>query len=420
MRILCIPYSHTFSHLARPLAVALELQRRGHEVHFAGESPKLVHASAAGFMVHALCEPEPERLFGNIRDGKLRFVATGELTRMIEADLELAGRIRPDVVLTDGRFSAGVSMQIGGYRHAAIVNVSSCEYRALPYIPFFEWIPRKLAPEGSALRTFTNTINLSLEMTVFDAAMPDFSRLSRKHALKKGMTATNCLTGADLTLLADIPQYFPTRNLPPDYQYVGPLGWELPQEAPSWWPPCLRPSPMVYVTMGTTGIPDFFQMLMELLEHEGMNAVITTGGQIQGLIPPSPFIHVEEFMDAERAIQASDAVICHGGNGSIYQALRHGRPIVGIPSIPDQKFNMRRVESLGAGLTVLPETFRREPLRLRDALNRVLQEVAFRASAGRLGDIVRSYNAAAVCADAIERLSGGCAREKAAESVRMS
>ncbi|MBE9541681.1 MAG: UDP glycosyltransferase, partial [Proteobacteria bacterium] len=101
--ILCIPYTHTLSHLSRPLAVAKQLRERGHELVFAGESPKTTFIRQEGFNVLPLHEPDPDELFGNIRKGKLRFISDAEVERMIEADVALYRKVQPDFVLTDGR-----------------------------------------------------------------------------------------------------------------------------------------------------------------------------------------------------------------------------------------------------------------------------------------------------------------------------
>jgi UDP:flavonoid glycosyltransferase YjiC (YdhE family) len=405
MNILCLPYSHTLSHLGRPLTVALELRRRGHQVAFAGESPRLGHAAKAGFAIHALHEPDPETLYGNIREGRLRFVSTRELERMIEADLELFRRVRPEVILTDGRFSAGISAQLARLPHAAIVNVSSTRYRALPYVPMFDFLPRGRRPGPGTAGSFLDRLNLRLEMAIFDAAMPDFSRLSRKYALAKRVTATDCLAGADLTLLSDIPEYFPTRDLPPDHRYVGPLAWDLPMTTPDWWPPATDGGLFVYATMGTTGVPGLFPRLLESLDGLGAQAIVTTGGQAKGLEAPSPAVRIEEFVDGRLVLPLCDVVVCHGGNGTIYQALQQGKPVIGLPTIPDQAFNMRRVEALGAGLTVRPKDFLRHPKILDEALRLVATRPAFREAASRLGRIIDTYHPASASADHIEGLA---------------
>ncbi len=280
MNILVQPYTHTISHISRPLLVAQELRKRGHEVIFAGESPKITFIQQEGFKVVPLYEPDHLSLYGNIRNGKLRFIDNSSIERMIEADTALYREVNPDLVLTDGRFTAPLSTHIAGLRHAAIVNVSSTEYRALPYIPFFGWVPDWLIKRDSILWKMLDFLNLNLEMFVFDNVMSIFEKLSKKYGLKKAITATNCLTGKDLTLLPDIPEYFPTRNLPEDYHYIGPLTWKANIQPPLWWPPQKGNQPLVYITMGTTGIGDFFHKVYELFTTSDINAIISTGAHI--------------------------------------------------------------------------------------------------------------------------------------------
>ncbi|MBE9541502.1 MAG: UDP glycosyltransferase, partial [Proteobacteria bacterium] len=277
-KILAFPYSHTLSHLSRLLVVTKELRDRGHGVVFAGESSNTAFIQQEGFDVLSVYEPDPEELFGNIRKGRLRFVSDAEIERMIEADISLYREVKPDIVLTDGRFTALISTHIAGFPHAAIVNVSSTEYRALPYIPFFNWIPDWLIKRDKGLRKILDLFNLRLEMFVFDNVMNIFKRLSKRYGLKKSVTATNCLTGKDITLLADIPEYFPTKNLPANYHYIGPITWKSNLPPPAWWPPLVSDK-LIYVTMGTTGLGDFFRLAYDLFKDGRYTCVMTTGRQ---------------------------------------------------------------------------------------------------------------------------------------------
>lgn len=404
MKILVIPYTHTLSHVSRPLAVALELKRRGHDVLFAGESSKIAIIEREGFTVLPLHEPDPEELYGNIRSGKLKFVSDAEIALMLEADIDLFRKIQPDLVLTDGRFSAPISTHICGIKHAAIVNVSSTEYRALPYIPFFDGVPSWLVSRDSAVWHKLDLFNLWMEMLVFDQAMNTFSRLSKKYSLTKNITATNCLVGKDLTLLPDIPEYFPTRNLPDDYKYVGPLTWINPSPPPPWWPPKTAGKPLVYFSLGTTGIRELFQSSAELFRSANLPVIMTTGGQVDGISSKEGELYIEPYLDGDLVMEFADVVVCHGGNGTIYQALAHGKPVVGIPTIPDQKFNMRRVEALGVGISVAHTDFLANNMVLLAAVNCVLANPSFKSNALRLKSIISNYNPACAAADAIERL----------------
>lgn len=401
MKIICIPYTHTLSHISRPLLVAKELRNRGHEVAFAGESLKIKFIQQEGFDVLPLYESDPGILFGNIRKGKLKFVSDAEIERMIEADLALYKEVKPDIVLTDGRFTVPISTHIAGLKHVAIVNVSSTEYRVLPYVPFFDWIPEWLIRRNTEIWKALDLLNLKLEMFIFDNVMDTFKKLSKKYGLRKTITATNCLTGKDITLLADIPEYFPTRKLPADYHYIGPLTWKSNLTQPTWWPPEKGNKPLIYITMGTTGIPDFFNRVYELFRASDMIAIITTGAQATGIETIPGTVYVENFIDGDLVMEACDLVVCHGGNGTIYQALQHGKPIIGIPTIPDQKFNMRRVEALGVGKKLPWETFIRNPSFLIDMISFVLRKKCFSQNALNFKSIFSTYDAAKTAAEII-------------------
>jgi UDP:flavonoid glycosyltransferase YjiC (YdhE family) len=402
VKILCIPYTHTLSHISRPLLIAKELRNRGHEVVFAGESSKIMFIQQEGFTVLPIYEPHPDMLFGNIRKGKLKFVSDAEVEQMIDADIALFKEVKSDIVLTDGRFTAPISTHIAGLKHAAIVNVSSTEYRALPYIPFFEWIPQWFIKRDTSLWNMIDVINLKLEMLVFDNVMNIFKKLSKKYGLKKTVTATNCLTGKDITLLADIPEYFPTRNLPKNYHYIGPLTWKSNIPTPSWWPPKKNNKPLIYITMGTTGIRDLFHKVYELFKTLEMTAIITTGAQVEDIKTIDEKIYVEPFIDGDIAMKWCDLVVCHGGNGTIYQALQYGKPVIGIPTIPDQKFNMRMVEKLGVGQTLSWKDFSNKPELLIDLIDLILNNKSFYDNASNIKKILKSYDSTKLAVDIIE------------------
>lgn len=410
MKILSIPYSHTISHISRPLLIAKELRRRGHEVLFAGESPKIEFIRQDGFNVLPIYEPDPDMLYGNIRRGKLKFIRESEIEKMIAADLSLYREANPDIVLTDGRFTAPISTHIAGIKHIAIVNVSSTEYRALPYIPFFDWVPAWMIKRDTLPWQIFCLLNLKLEMLIFDNVMNIFKRLGKKYGLKKTITATNCLTGKDITLLPDIPEYFPTRNLPNDYHYIGPLTWKSNIPSPAWWPPEKDGKSLIYLTMGTTGIGDFFHRVYELFKTSDITAIITTGAQVKDMESIERKVYIEPFIDGDLVMESCNLVVCHGGNGTIYQALQHGKPIIGIPTIPDQKFNMRRVEALGVGRTLSWHEFIDNPMSLIELIMSITMDKSFYQNASRLKDILGTYNAPKTAADIIEN-NGACRSE---------
>ncbi len=114
-------------------------------------------------------------------------------------------------------------------------------------------------------------------------------------------------------------------------------------------------------------------------------------------------IYIEEFISGDEAVKVCDLVVCHGGNGTIYQALRHGKPIIGIPTIPDQYFNMRRVVSLGLGAKVSLKKFNSDPETLFGCINNVLQTPSFKNNAVEFSKKLANLTPEIKAADLIER-----------------
>lgn len=56
----------------------------------------------------------------------------------------------------------------------------------------------------------------------------------------------------------------------------------------------------------------------------------------------------------DHAAQNCDAAILHAGHGSTLQFLLHGKPLLLLPLVLEQRFTAQHVESLGAGLCVNP------------------------------------------------------------------
>lgn len=351
-KILVLPYSHTLSHLSRPLEISKQLKINGCEIIFGGSKSKAHFIQNEHFQFQEIFEPDPGILYSRIRNKKIRFVDDDTLNKMIVSDLNLFHKVKPDLVLSDGRFSAMVSTQIAGIKHAAIVNASSTAYRAIPYFPFIKRPVFDCYPCNNFLVNICNSFNLKFEMFMFDNIMNIFKKLSKKHNLDYTVTATNCLCGTDLTLIADNPEYFPTKKLPSNYQYIGPVTWKAHKslENPQWWPVKKNGAKLIYITMGTTGEEGLFQKIYDFFKSKKDTiCIITTGEQTDQIKPIPGQIYVTAFMDGDTIMKNADLVICHGGNGTIYQALSFGKPVIGIPVIPDQDFNMRMVENLGVG-----------------------------------------------------------------------
>jgi UDP:flavonoid glycosyltransferase YjiC (YdhE family) len=180
---------------------------------------------------------------------------------------------------------------------------------------------------------------------------------------------------------SDLEQLAPTAHLlqPPDFDRA-PI-----QPRPPWLDRLPGRSRLVYATLGTVfgDSPDIWAAIFAAAAAEPALSLIATIGpagnpQRFGVLPAS--IRVERYVPQSWLLDIADAVIVHGGYGTLMGALRRGLPIVTLPMpAADNLLNAARVTSLGAGLMLGPG--QRNAAAIRQALYRVLDEPGFRRAA---------------------------------------
>jgi len=138
-----------------------------------------------------------------------------------------------------------------------------------------------------------------------------------------------------------------------------------------------------------------YQTALEAVLGLAARVLLTVGRGIDpGRLGPVPDnTHVEQWAPQSDVLVHAAAVVCHGGSGTTFGALSAGVPLVICPLFADQSMNGRVVESGGCGLVVRARDLAIGELRglgpsdvapLRDAIERVLGEPAYRAAAQRV------------------------------------
>jgi MGT family glycosyltransferase len=194
----------------------------------------------------------------------------------------------------------------------------------------------------------------------------------------------------DLILLADVPEFAPTIDLPGNYRYIGPLPWEPEVPMPSKLDAFPPDKPMIYFTLGSTGLPHLFRGVLEQLKDTNYQVVITTGWQIDpsSLHPLPDNAFATRYLPGNKMMRRSDLVICQAGNGTTYQALGAGIPVIGMPTHGEQWQNMSLVEEKGAGIAIKPK----ELHNIKPSIEKILTNGHYKENATRMKKIIARYN----------------------------
>jgi len=153
------------------------------------------------------------------------------------------------------------------------------------------------------------------------------------------------------------------------------------------WLAALSDAPTVYFTLGTVfnrECGDLFARVLAGLRDVEVNVVATVGPGIDPAeMGPQPArIRITDYVSQSSVLPHCDAVVSHGGSGSVIGALAHGLPSVLLPMGADQPLNAGRSAALGVGRVL--DALAATPESVRDALAAVLDKPTYRLAAQRL------------------------------------
>lgn len=377
------------AHATRVLEVGRALQKhQGYEVVFCATGPYTRLMREAGFAVHPVHTEDREVTLALARKAGLVDMRWWQQVaeKSVASDMEAISAISPDVVVGDMRLSLSTSAAALGVPCVGLTNAAwTSRFAERIELPEGHIAERILGQRlGRAL--FPSLMRLIIRYWAkgFDPV--------RKRLGLPPLTSLYQLVEGDVTLLADLPEYFPVHaDSAPDFRYIGPVLFRASLPRPIWLPRLDRSRPTLYFTMGSTGDTQFFTEAVRVFGGTQYQVLITTAGLPVDLYRRYDNVFVEELADGDSLMSVSDVAITHGGNGTIYQALSQGVPVLGIPTFFDQEVNLQRVESLGAGLRLARREYHAH--RLQQAIERMLAERRFTVAAEGLQARIAQYDA---------------------------
>lgn len=159
--------------------------------------------------------------------------------------------------------------------------------------------------------------------------------------------------------LVFLPRQFQTRGDTFDERFVfvgpsisRPVDPSAEPGAEPWRPPC-QGKPVLLASLGTesNGRPEFFSTFAEAFQDDGWHVVMTLGrGSDPARVTSGmPNLEAHEWLPHPAVLPHAKAFVCHGGMGSMLEALYFGTPVVIVPHTPEHLINGRRLSELGLG-----------------------------------------------------------------------
>lgn len=179
-----------------------------------------------------------------------------------------------------------------------------------------------------------------------------------------------------------------------------PLCWELDEVG-------ARPgaTPLVLISLSTSeqGQADLLQRCVDAVAQMPVRAMVTTGPSIDpATVRAGANTQVVRYTPHADILPQVSLVVTHAGAGTTMAALGHGVPLLCTPMGRDQFFNAERVQELGAGRMLMPDS---GSSTIAEAATEILRDGRYTDAAKRLAAAIAGYGGAAQAADALEALA---------------
>lgn len=373
-------------HLHPKIPLARALAAAGHEVAFALPAKHAARVEASGLTPYAAgldgpaVAEEVKRRFPEADSVKPEERLRFSLTRIIQIAtpamlhdvLAVAADWRPSLIIHD-------SSEFAGPIAAAALGIPSVNHSWGPLIPMDELALAAAAVAGiwEGRHLQPRTLAGMFEYLYLDICPPSLqTEQSRRLSVRT-----------------------PLRPVPLD---------PLPGESLPPWAVELGRRPVVHVTLGTwfNLATEIFDVVVEGLRDEDVDIVVTVGHANAPYVlgPQPPNVRVERYVPLSALLPYCDAVVTHGGAGSVLACLGRGIPMLFVPQGADQFVTSDLCTARGVGRCLRGDAL--TPAAVRSEVRALLDDPSYRQAAQGVSGEIASMPAPEDVVPLLERLVG--------------
>jgi len=339
--MLVFPFGY-LSHYLRCLTLAQHF-RASFTILFAADKKYNPYVQDAGFQTFECAAMDADHALDCVQKFDFSWLNEQTLEAAFKDQVRVINTLKPAVVLGDASPTLRMAATATDVFYISVINGYMSKYfaglRTLsvthPAYPLVKKLPVPIA----AMLTRHG------EALAFRAVHRPFKKIRSKWHLPSCKYYLDEMEG-DMNLIPDLLSLFPQQKLPDHYRVIGPLFHQPTQPVKGWIMPALNAAKQtLFVSMGSTGA---WKSVAFLNDPAFAAYNIIAAGDHQKKLFAQHIIHVP-FADAGELYPQVDLVLCHGGNGSIYQSLAYGIPVLCWPAHFEQEWNVAALEREGLG-----------------------------------------------------------------------
>lgn len=286
-----------------------------------------------------------DRVINESKMFKFQWLNEKDIATVVQSQIDSIKKYKPEFVIGDSAPTLKMVCELTNTRYVSLMNGYMSKHyalnRSLPrkfiITKFVKLLPQK----------FQTVLTRFGENVMFYYIHKPFKITRRKLGLSYVKNYLDELEG-DHNLICDSEYMFPQKKMPETYQIIGPLLYDN-SEAKTDLIQLINNGKMnICVSFGSTGD---WQPLSFLSDPTYSKFNIITTGDSEGIIKGEHVIS-KDFVNLDRLLPFCKLLICHGGNGTIYQGIKHQVQILCLPVHFEQYWNADRIESFGFGQNI--------------------------------------------------------------------
>ena len=335
-RILIFPFD-LMSHYLRCIELAKRYPQA--EILFASSEKYSSFVLKAGYKTFDVERFEAVKVMECVAKFDFSWLNKADVERVFLSHLKAIRLLKPNRVIGDMSPALKMAAELTHVPYTALMNgYMSRHYSQVRALPSSH-------PAHNYISLFTPAIRKGIirfaEKIAFRIVHKPFRQLRRKYRLKRVLHYLLEMEG-DENLLCDEAWLFPQKALPKNYRLIGPLLYDTGEKGAVVMDILPSEKKVILVCMGSSGN---WQPLSFLSSSHSASFIIITAGDVSKTIQGNHVIALE-FVSLKEILPRCSLLICHGGNGTIYEGIEHRVPMLCLTSHFEQEWNVQRLEEL--------------------------------------------------------------------------
>jgi UDP:flavonoid glycosyltransferase YjiC (YdhE family) len=339
--ILIFPFN-VLAHYLRCLVLADKYDKGTYRILFL-DSPQYHHYIVErGYETFSCAQFDPDFVMDCTRKFDFSWLNQTDLERIMLDQVTTIKKYKPTIVIGDTMPTLKMAAELSGVKYISLVNGYMTKYYAYDRClsrTHHTYKILKYLPSG-----LVNNVTSIAEKIVFKQVHSPFKALRKLYALKPINDYLTEIEG-DENIICDDEQLFPQKQLPWSYRFIGPLVYQGNHSEESWLSSIQLDRPLLFVCMGSTGD---WTKLKFLNEPYFARYIIITAGDTERILSAKHIVP-RDFINLNQVLDKAALMICHGGNGTIYNGIHNGVYMLCLSSHFEQEWNIHAIERMGYG-----------------------------------------------------------------------